>query len=208
MVIGNIITSENIDIKNYNIINNIDLINNDLPTIIIGWNETKNIVTDKPISILHKKINDNLYWTFTKKERKVDYEKDIINFESICLKFIESKINYIYVDVLHSSKRKIRKILNKIKVFKTIVTYINNKNMLYIFGDNLIFGIDLNICEFIGVKKNKIINKVNSISNVTLRQNEIFNICKDLIKNNREKLIPYIYYNGTNNENNNTSVIC
>ena len=80
--------------------------------------------------------------------------------------------------------------------------------MLYIFGDNLIFGIDLNICEFIGVKKNKIINKVNSISNVTLRQNEIFNICKDLIKNNREKLIPYIYYNGTNNENNNTSVIC
>jgi len=208
MVIGNIITSENIDIKNYNIINNIDLINNDLPTIIIGWNETKNIVTDKPISILHKKINDNLYWTFTKKERKVDYEKDIINFESICLKFIESKIKYIYVDVLHSSKRKIRKILNKIKVFKTIVTYINNKNMLYIFGDNLIFGIDLNICEFIGVKKNKIINKVNSISNVTLRQNEIFNICKDLIKNNREKLIPYIYYNGTNNENNNTSVIC
>tara|TARA_B100000963_G_scaffold184546_1_gene160388 strand:+ start:6900 stop:7526 length:627 start_codon:yes stop_codon:yes gene_type:complete len=208
MVIGNIITSENIDIKNYNIINNIDLINNDLPTIIIGWNETKNIVTDKPISILHKKINDNLYWTFTKKERKVDYEKDIINFESICLKFIESKINYIYVDVLHSSKRKIRKILNKIKVFKTIVTYINNRNMLYIFGDNLIFGIDLNICEFIGVKKNKIINKVNSISNVTLRQNEIFNICKDLIKNNREKLIPYIYYNGTNNENNNTSVIC
>ena len=208
MVIGNIITSENIDIKNYNIINNIDLINNDLPTIIIGWNETKNIVTDKPISILHKKINDNLYWTFTKKERKVDYEKDIINFESICLKFIESKIKYIYVDVLHSSKRKIRKILNKIKVFKTIVTYINNRNMLYIFGDNLIFGIDLNICEFIGVKKNKIINKVNSISNVTLRQNEIFNICKDLIKNNREKLIPYIYYNGTNNENNNTSVIC
>ena len=35
--------------------------------------------------------------------------------------------------------------------------------MLYIYGDNLIFGVDLNIMEYIGVKKEKIISRTNLI---------------------------------------------
>ena len=208
MIFGNILTTEDINIEYFNKVEDLSSIKNDLPTLIIGWEETKRIIGEDKVSILHKSINDSLYWTFNQKERKVDFEIDIINFKNICLTQIENKIKYVYVDVLHNSKRKIKKILRKILDLKTTLTYINNKNMLYIFGDNLVFGIDLNICEFIGIKKNKILNKVNGISDVTLHQNEIFNICKDLIGNNREKIIPYIYYNGTNNENSNTSILC
>ena len=32
--------------------------------------------------------------------------------------------------------------------------------MLYIFGDDIIFGVDLNIIEFIGISPDKIINKL------------------------------------------------
>ena len=199
MIFGNILTTEDINIEYFNKVEDLSCIKNDLPTLIIGWEETKRIIGEDKVSILHKKINNNLYWTFTQKERKGDFELDITNFKNKCLTQIEDKIKYIYVDVLHDSKRKIKKILRKILDLKTILTYINNKDMLYIFGENLVFGIDLNICEFIGVKKNKILNKVNDISDVTLQQNEIFNICKDLITNNREKIIPYIYYNGKNN---------
>lgn len=208
MIIGNIVTKEDINIDYFNRVEYLDSIKNDLPTIVIGWAETKRIIGEDNVSILHKKINESLYWTFSQKERKVDFEVDINDFKNKCLIEIESKINYIYVDVLHNSKRKIKKILRKITDIKNIYTYINNKNMLYIYGDNLVFGIDLNICEFIGIKKNKILDKVNSISDVTLQQNEIFNICKDIITNNREKIIPYIYYNGTNNKNSNSSIIC
>ena len=109
---------------------------------------------------------------------------------------------YLYRCFTHS-KRKIKKILKKIMSLNYVVSYYNNNNMLYIFSENLVFGVDLNICEFIGLSKDKIIDKVNTLSDVTLLQNEIFNKCKDLIKNNREKIIPYIYYNGTNNENSN-----
>ena len=199
MIIGNLITNEDIDIDFLNKVENIESINNTLPTLIVGWQETKKNIGEDKVSIIHKKINNRLYWTFTKKERKVDFEKDIINFKNICFNDIEDKINYIYIDVLHYSKSKIKKIIKKILQLKSIITYKNNKDMLYIFGDNLVFGVDLNMCNFIGVKKNKILNKVNTISDVTLQQNEIFNICKDLINNNREKIIPYIYYNGTNN---------
>ena len=51
--------------------------------------------------------------------------------------------------------------------------------MLYIFGDNLIFGIDLNIIEFIGIKNStKIIDRVKGLKDSTLIGNEIFNKCK------------------------------
>ncbi len=208
MIFGNILTEEDININNLNKIEDINDINNSLPTIIIGWEKTKIIIGEDNVSILHKKIKNDLYWTFNQKERKVDYELDIENFKDVCLNEIENKIKYIYVDVLHDTKRKIKKIINKIIGLEYIITYKNNKNMLYIFGEGLVFGIDLNMCEFIGIEKNKIIEKVNNISDVTLHQNEIFNICKDLITNNREKIIPYIYYNGTNNKNSNSSIIC
>lgn len=208
MIIGNILTTDEISFKEFKTINNLNEKDNNLPTLIVGWELTKDIVDGDKVSILRKKIDDTLYWTFNEKERKVDYEIDILNFKEICLNQIEEQINYIYIDVLHDSKRKIKKILKKIMSLNYVVSYYNNNNMLYIFSENLVFGVDLNICEFIGLSKEKIIDKVNTLSDVTLQQNEIFNKCKDLIKNNREKIIPYIYYNGTNNENSNLSVFC
>ena len=208
MIIGNILTTDEISFKEFKTINNLNEKDNNLPTLIVGWELTKDIVDGDKVSILRKKIDDTLYWTFNEKERKVDYEIDILNFKEICLNQIEEQINYIYIDVLHDSKRKIKKILKKIMSLNYVVSYYNNNNMLYIFSENLVFGVDLNICEFIGLSKDKIIDKVNTLSDVTLLQNEIFNKCKDLIKNNREKIIPYIYYNGTNNENSNLSVFC
>lgn len=199
MIIGNIVCSEKMENKKFNLVSDLKEIKNTLPTLIIGWENTKNILGENNVSILKKEVTDNLYWTFNIKERKVDYEVDVETFEEVCYKTIEENINYVYIDVLHDSKRKIKKIFNKILSLPHITTYKNNNNMLYIFGENLVFGVDLNICEFIGIKKQKIIDKVKEITDVTLLQNEIFNKCKDLINNNREKIIPYIYYNGTNN---------
>ena len=53
------------------------MVDNSLPTLIVGWKKTKELFGDK-VSILHKKIEDNLYWTFNEGERKVDYETDIL----------------------------------------------------------------------------------------------------------------------------------
>ena len=82
--------------------------------------------------------------------------------------------------------------------------------MLYIYGDNLIFGVDLNIVEYIGVKKEKIISIINPIEEVTLSENEIFNKCKEIVVkiNNGDKMIPYIYKNEKQCKDNDISVIC
>ena len=82
--------------------------------------------------------------------------------------------------------------------------------MLYIFDENLVFGVDLNIIELLGIKKEKVITKITNISNSILLGNEIFNKCRDFMKelNNGEKLIPYIYRNGEYDKNNDLSVVC
>ena len=197
MYLGNIVTTCVIKEDKFRIYPNIESINKDLPTLIVGWDITKELMGDK-VSILHKKINEKLYWTFSPKERKVDYDKDIILFKNLCFSKIGKEIPYVYLDILHGKLHINKKIIQKIYTLTDPISYISKNNMLYIFGENIMFGVDLNICELIGIKKDKIVEKINTLSNSILLGNEIFNKCKDFIKrtDNREKLVPYIYKNG------------
>ena len=207
MFIGNVVIKKEFSDKRYNICESYETINTSLPTLIVGWENVKDIFGEENVSILHKDINENTFWTFDIQERKVDYELDIDEFESKCFNFIKNKINYIYIDLLHDNRKKIKKIIKKIYDLKNIISFIDN-NMFYIFDENLVFGLDLNIVEFIGLDKQKIINKINNISSVTLEKNEIFNICSKYVNNNNNKLIPYIYRNGTEYKDNNVSIVC
>lgn len=207
MFIGNVVIKREFSDKRYNICESYETINTSLPTLIVGWENVKDIFGEENVSILHKNINENTFWTFDIQERKVDYELDIDEFESKCFNFIKNKINYIYIDLLHDNRKKIKKIIKKIYDLKNIISFIDN-NMYYIFDENLVFGLDLNIVEFIGLDKQKIINKINNISSVTLEKNEIFNICSRYVNNNNNKLIPYIYRNGTEYKDNNVSIVC
>lgn len=193
MNVGNIITSSNIEEENFKVCKKLDNIDNSLPTLIIGWSKTKELFEDR-VSILHKQIEENLYWTFSKRERKIDYEYDIDKFKDICYKNFGEEIIYIFIDIIHGKLSTNKKILNKIYSLDESISYITDKNMLYIFGDNIIFGVDLNISEFVGIKKEKIIGRILNLPQSILIENEIFNKCKEFVKKlgNKQRLIPYI----------------
>ena len=139
MNVGNIITSIKIEEDNFNITPSLDDVDINLPTLIIGWNNIKEKYKGK-LSILHKKINDNLYWTFSPQERKVDFEKDVIEFKKLCFDNIGKDIHYVYIDPIHTQLKTIKKILKKIYSFSFTISYVSNNDMLYILGDNIIFG--------------------------------------------------------------------
>lgn len=193
MNIGNIVSSYKINEDNFKLFDEIELVDNSLPTLIVGWNKTKEIFGDK-ISILNKKISDNLYWTFLPTERRVDYDDDIIIFKKVCYDNFGSELSYVYIDPIHDKPQKIKKILKKIYSLKESISYFTNKNMLYILGENIIFGVNLEITEFIGIKTNSIITRVVNLRNSVLIDNEIFNKCKEFIKklDNEYKLVPYV----------------
>jgi len=193
MNIGNIVSSYKINEDNFKLFDEIELVDNSLPTLIVGWAKTKEIFGDK-ISILNKKISDNLYWTFLPTERRVDYDNDIIIFKKVCYDNFGSELSYVYIDPIHDKPQKIKKILKKIYSLKESISYFTNKNMLYILGENIIFGVNLEITEFIGIKTNSIITRVVNLRNSVLIDNEIFNKCKEFIKklDNEYKLVPYV----------------
>ena len=193
MYVGNIVTSSRIKEENFKICNKIDTINSDIPTLIIGWDKAKELFKNR-ISILHRQIDEDFYWTFSKQERKIDYETDIKKFKYLCYEMFGEDLIYLYVDPIHNSLSINKKILKKIYSLKEIISYITDKNMLYILGDDIIFGIDLNITEYMGISTQKIISRLHYLPQSVLIESEIFNKCKDFVKKlgNKQKLVPYI----------------
>jgi hypothetical protein len=197
MYVGNIVTSSNLELENFKICRKLDTIDDRLPTLIIGWEKTKELVEDG-VSILHKKINSKLFWTFTTKERKSEYETDLDSFISFCYNSFGENVPYVYLDLLYGKKMVNFRIIRKILSLKNPTTYISPNNMIYIYGENLIFGIDLNVLSLIEGKKEKIIKTIKNLSNNTLIDSEIFNKCRDFIYKikNKNRYIPYIYTYG------------
>ena len=197
MYIGNIVTDTFLDDENINFCHDIKDIDDTLPTLIIGWDKTKGLFGDE-VSILHKQINNKLYWTFSTKERKSEYDSDYDSFMTLCYNSFGENIPYVYLDILHG-KRKINfRIIRKLLSLKNPIVYISENEMMYIYEENIIFGVDLNILSLIDGKKEKVIEKVKTLENCILVDSEIFNKCKDFLYKikNKNRYVPYIYSYG------------
>ena len=197
MNVGNIVTNSKIDIENFKVCNKLETIDKNLPTLIIGWENTKKLLGEN-VSILHKQIDNFTYWTFSTKERKSEYEIDLDSFISKCYNTFGEHLPYVYLDLLMGKRMVNFRIIRKILSLNNPITYISDSNMVYIYGENIIFGIDLNVVSLFEEKYEKILNKVKNLQNNTLVDLEIFNKCKDLILKlkNKDKYIPYIYEYG------------
>ena len=197
MNVGNIVTNSKIEIENFKVCDKLETIDKNLPTLIIGWENTKKLLCEN-VSILHKQIDNFTYWTFSTKERKSEYEVDLDSFISKCYNSFGEHLPYVYLDLLMGSRKINFRIIRKILSLKSPITYISDSNMVYIYGENIIFGIDLNIVSLFEEKYEKILNKVKNLENNTLVDLEIFNKCKELIfkLKNKDKYIPYIYEYG------------
>ena len=193
MYIGNIVTDNIIKDSDFKVCTSIDLIDETLPTLIIGWKLVKEMYGDN-VSILHKKINQRTYWTFNKRERKIDFENDLELFKDFCIESFGENIPYVYFDILYGKKSINYRIIRKLLSLKNPITYIDVNGMLYIYSENIIFGIDLNILDFFKGKKDKVIKKLKNIKNNVFANNEIFNSNGDLLikVKNKKRLIPYI----------------
>ncbi len=68
-------------------------------------------------------------------------------------------------------------------------------DMIYIYGDKLIFGLDLKLISYMKMNSIKIKNKIKSISTVFLEDNNIFIEYKKNVGKlgNQVRYIPYFY---------------
>jgi hypothetical protein len=106
------------------------------------------------------------------------------------------------VDPIQYKSKTLLKIIRKIYSSDNIISY-EHDNMIYIYCDKIIFGVDLKLLKFMGVDFNRIKSKIKSISTVFLEKNEILIEYKNIISffDNKMRYLPYLYFikNGQNN---------
>jgi len=195
MEIANIVTEDKINIgPEFNVVSNYDeIIYHNLPTLIIGYDKV--LLYHDKANILNRKINKTTFWTVKRFDNRSIYSSDLEDFITFSFNKYFEQINYVDLDIIQFSNKKMYKIVKKILSLNNFITYRTENDVFYMFSNNIIFGIDLNLIKFVGLNVNKIKNKIITKSVVFIEGNEIFiEYNNDLERLNYDlKYIPVLY---------------
>lgn len=189
--LGYIVTDRKIkDVKDFvGVVDDISLADPTKPVLIVGIDLAKKYIEN--FSILDKKVNDNLFWTFKKTEKRVDFENDINYFYNYIIYNISRNIKYYYINILDLKYNKIKKLYNILFSGERKYIYISN-NMFYILYNDAVLGISISILEYIKIDIKKIFKKLYSNKNNIICTNA--SDCVKSIKTeigNKKYVIPY-----------------
>ena len=139
------------------------------PTLLVGQKLGREHSDN--FSLLDRKINDNLYWTFGRTENRYLYEKDIEKFQRKVITDIKERVRYYYVNPFKLPYSKAKKIVNLLFSPDKKYIYISRKMLYVLYGEDVI-GISLLMLEYIGINVKKLLsrlysNKDNSICTST-----------------------------------------
>jgi hypothetical protein len=169
--IANIVSDNTIDVSEiFNVVKTMDEIQHGLPTLIVGLDHADKLYPDFDITDIC--LAPNVYWTFKKTQKRDKYAEDLNFFINKVYYDLLKGVTYYFVDLIQNKTRTLKRVIQKIREFKHITTYMHN-DMIYIYSDNLIFGIDLKLARYVGMDVDKLIIKIKSVSNVFLTDDEI-----------------------------------
>ncbi len=192
MYLSNIISTQHNDFEDFvNVVDDIEKIDKNLPTLIVGREMMRKLFPGH--NILDKKIDDNLYWTYARRENRYDYEKDILEFYKITIQYIESKIRYYYFDIKTRPFKQIKKMVTFMNapILKTIY---HSEDMLFISFDENVIGISLKDFRYLGITEEKVIEKVSKNNyNYIYKYDCLRNYALRYYVKNARILNPYIF---------------
>jgi hypothetical protein len=206
MKIANIVSTSKVEVpEEFNVVNSVNEIIDGLPTLIIGYDIVNNLFPD--FDIINISLGENKYWTFKRTEKRDKYEADLKWFISKVYSDLTNQLIYVFVDPIQYRGKTLIKIIKKIYSLKDPIAFLNEE-MLYVYGDGFIFGIDLKLLAFMGVDTGKIKTRINTISSVFLSDVKILIEYKKNIEalENKVRYLPYLY-SIRNGQNNTTSLI-
>lgn len=159
------------------------------PILIVGYNEAKSM-TDN-FSILEHKLDDGVYWTYGKTEKRDAHENDIKLFYKEVINNAIKDIKYYFVNLFKLRYTEIKRLLNIIKNDTKKYIYIDG-NMIYIYYDGYVLGISLEMTEWLGVKREKVISLLKSNDNNVIQFSDSFlDFGVKKIISNKKYVIPY-----------------
>lgn len=165
-----------------NVTNLYDNIDHSVPTLIVGTEMVKSIFGND-ISYINRKIDDNTYWTFSTVEKRSINEDDFETFKENIIKTLRKRIVYKYIDINSYDSMNFDEFVSAFLKNEQSFYLFTNK-MLYISNNDEVKGISLDFCEYLGWKKDDIVNcVVENTKNVTSIHRIPQEIDKNFFKN-------------------------
>lgn len=193
MTLGNIVSKGRVEVsEEFNVVGSLDEIIQGIPTLIIGWDYVKRNYAN--YDIYDKKLDNDLYWTFKKTEKRDLHDEDLIDFIKETYNSLVEKVTYHYIDVIHHDYETLLNTIRRLYTLKETTTYFYGE-MVYIYGDSIIFGVDLKLFRYIGLNISKIRDKIKQKSTHFLVGDEILIEYKKHLEflDGNVKFIPYLY---------------
>ena len=194
MKVANIVSTSKVEApEEFNVVKTINNVIDGLPTLIIGYDYVDKNYPD--FDILNICLGENLYWTFKRTEKRDKFQEDLNWFISKVYSDLTKQIIYVFVDPIQYKKNTLIKIIRKIYSLEKPITYINGE-MAYIYGEYILFGVDLKLLRYMGLNVDKIKDKFKKISHEFLTDTNILIEYKKNVEalGNQVRYIPYLYH--------------
>lgn len=170
-------------------VDDIKLADSTKPILIVGWENAKKHNGYK--SILDKSLGDNVFWTFSKSESRVDFEESLAKFYDIIFNNILNNIKYYYINIFKLRYNKIKKLYSILYSIEEKTIYISD-NLIYIPYKGDILGLSLKMMKYCGITSDKVISRiVSNPKNKVVEDNDkfVFKLSKRL--GNKKYALPY-----------------
>lgn len=195
MFLGRVITtSKNIKLLDF-IEKTDDLTKADgtLPTLIVGKAKAIEIFGKENVHILNRKLMDNVYWTYSKMEKRTVFESDIAKFSEAIEKTLEKSVKYYYFNIFTEPLSSVKKFIKFMRGKSIKYVYIKNDHA-YIYGGKSVIGFSLRDTDYIGIDRSKVIGKIKKNPNNILITDDFLSESTKKTINNVNIMVPYLYF--------------
>ena len=192
--LGNIIAKHKVSVSEFfNVTDDITKVDTNIPTLIVGWANVKELFPGQ--SILDSDITSTISWTYSKREKRYQFEKDIIKFITKVIHGITEKVNYRFFNYVLADQSRRNSFFSYVSQGNCSIYH--NARFLYIYNikDRITIGVSLTDLRYIGINTKDFIQMLNAnqnnllVDNLNFIDQESFVLLKDNVKS-----AAYLYY--------------
>ena len=165
-----------------------------VPTLVVGKKVTAELFGPESMKVLDKRIRGEVYWTFSKFERRTDFEDDVKWFVDHTVQLADAGLQYYFVNIFTESVTFLKKFVRYVRSAKKKSVY-NNGVHLFFYSGKQVIGLSLDDCEYAGISREKILSKIErNPYNKLFTASEFLTPKMSASVRNNDKLVPYIHF--------------
>lgn len=152
--IGNIVNYDNarFDLDCFKVVSSYDDIDKSLPTLLLGFSKTKKEFGE--LDFFDKKIDTNLFWTFSRAEDRYNYNKDLGVFIDYCEAKLTDGFDYLFINPFELKLSQMKRFMSHVKQHSGY--FLRDENMVYLRIKGITYGFNVELSNLYNIDNNHI----------------------------------------------------